>query len=129
MKRIEVVAAVIERDNKILCVQRGKAKYSYISEKWEFPGGKIESNETEHEALKREILEELSMKISITEKFIIVEHSYPDFQLTMHVFKCSSDEEPILNEHISFKWLTCMELKNLDWAAADVPILEKYLAL
>ena len=59
MKQIEVVAAIIIKDNRILCTQRSKHKYSYISEKFEFPGGKIEEGETEVEALIREIQEEL----------------------------------------------------------------------
>jgi 8-oxo-dGTP diphosphatase len=127
MKSIEVVAAVIVRDSEILCVQRGQAKYSYLSEKWEFPGGKIEKNETEIDAIKREILEELDMRIFEIKKLTIVEHSYPDFQLKMHVFKCSTIEEPTLNEHKAFKWLTKNELEKLDWATADIPVVKMIL--
>jgi 8-oxo-dGTP diphosphatase len=126
MKSIDVVAAIIERNHKVLCVQRGKAKYSYISEKWEFPGGKIEDNENEHNALVREIMEELSMKIKVKEKLMIVKHSYPHFHLTMHIFICSSEDQPILNEHQDFRWLTKFELENLDWAAADIPVIKNY---
>ena len=63
MKKIEVVAGVIINKNKILCCQRKKSKYSYLSEKWEFPGGKLEENETREKALIREIDEELEMEI------------------------------------------------------------------
>ena len=62
---IEVVAAIIKVNNKFLCCQRNKNKYEYISKKYEFPGGKIEKNETKEEALKREIREELGLKIYI----------------------------------------------------------------
>ncbi|MFN6091437.1 MAG: NUDIX domain-containing protein, partial [Bacteroidota bacterium] len=63
MKKVEVVAAIIVHNNKILCVQRGENKLSYISKKFEFPGGKIEEGEKKEETIKREIKEELNMDI------------------------------------------------------------------
>ena len=71
-------------DGQILCVQRGENKYDYISCKWEFPGGKIESDETEEQALIREIQAELQVKIRLGEKLVIVNHEYPDFTLCRH---------------------------------------------
>lgn len=130
MKKVEVVAAVIFHNNKILCVQRGDNKYNYIAFKYEFPGGKVESGESNEAAIKREILEELSLEISIDSQFLTVNHEYPDFILTMHSFICSCDNPSIeLSEHIDFKWLDKTELKTLDWAAADVPIVDKLIAL
>ena len=125
MKHITVVAAVIEKNDKILCVQRGPNKYAYISEKWEFPGGKIEPDETEEQTLHREIWEELSMKISIGEKLMAVEHEYPDFRLTMHAYTCSTVDEPTLSEHRAYCWLPKEEFSELDWAAADLPIVDR----
>jgi len=128
MKKIEVVAAVILFDDKILCVQRPKNKFSYISEKFEFPGGKIEDGETKKDALKRELIEELNIVPEIKDLFLTVVHQYPDFELTMHSFICEADSlEVSLNEHISMKWLNRNEMRNLDWAAADVPIVEKLI--
>jgi 8-oxo-dGTP diphosphatase len=127
MKSINVVAALIEKNKKVLCVQRGYSKYDYLNEKWEFPGGKIEDGEVEEKALKREIKEELSMEIEIIDKLITVEHAYPDFNIIMHIFNCSSNDEPVLNEHINLKWLTKEELHNLNWAAADIPAVKKYM--
>jgi 8-oxo-dGTP diphosphatase len=128
MKHISVVAAVIIHDHKILCVRRGPAKYAYISDKWEFPGGKIEENETKIEALSREIREELHMTISVDAFLMTVQHQYPDFHLTMDTFLCScADDTLTLTEHTDFKWLDLNELRTLDWAAADVPIVEKLL--
>ncbi len=123
MKHITVVAAVIEKEGKILCVQRGKSQHAYISEKWEFPGGKIEEGESETETIQREILEELNMRIVVIEKLIAVEHNYLDFHLTMHTYRCHTKDEPTLTEHQAFRWLEKHELSTLDWAAADGPIV------
>ncbi len=129
MKKIEVVAAVIHHNEKILCVQRGDNKYNYIAFKYEFPGGKIEEGETNEEAIKREILEELNLNITIDSNFITVNHEYPDFTLIMHSYICScSVPELQLSEHIDYKWLDKTELKPLDWAAADIPIVDKLIA-
>ncbi len=126
MKRIEVVAAIIIHNNRILCVQRGPNKYTYISKKFEFPGGKIEKGETYRTALIREIKEELKMDIETEEAFITVEHQYPDFHLTMHSYYCSCENSNLtLTEHIAYKWLQVDDLSNLDWAAADIPIVNK----
>jgi 8-oxo-dGTP diphosphatase len=125
MKKVEVVAAVIEHKGKILAVRRGISKLIYISEKWEFPGGKMEEGETEQQTIVREIREELQMDIQPKEKLLTVEHTYPDFHLTMHTYFCDSlTTSPTLNEHIDFKWLAVEELSQLDWAGADVPIVE-----
>ena len=128
MKCIEVVAAIIVNDNKILCVLRGENKYDYISKKFEFPGGKIEDGESKVAALKREIFEELKMDVISADEFITVVHKYPDFNLIMHGYMCTCrDTSLVLSEHIDFKWLNKSELVNLDWAAADIPIVEKLL--
>ncbi|MBK7389206.1 MAG: (deoxy)nucleoside triphosphate pyrophosphohydrolase [Bacteroidetes bacterium] len=124
----EVVAAIIINNSKILCVQRGLSKYDYISKKYEFPGGKMEAGETKVETIKREILEELKMVIEVQEEFFTVTHHYPDFSITMHCFHCSCENPNVtLTEHIDFKWLSKDELLSLDWAAADLPIVEKLI--
>ena len=129
MKHIEVVAAVIYKDNKILCVKRGSHKFDYISLKFEFPGGKIEIGETKEEALLREIKEELDMNIEIQKEFLTVFFEYPDFKITMHSFICRCKSEVFcLKEHVEFRWLLKTELSGLDWAAADIPIVEKLRA-
>jgi 8-oxo-dGTP diphosphatase len=126
MKKTEVVAAIIYFENKILCVQRPKNKLSYISQKFEFPGGKIEQGETQKAALKRELFEELNIVTDIKSLFLTVVHEYPDFELTMHSYICEvQTNELILHEHIAQEWLTIKELNKLDWAAADIPIVNK----
>lgn len=126
MKQIEVVAAIITHQNRYLCVRRGESYLDYISKKWEFPGGKIEQDETRTSALTREIREELEMNIGNLEYFTTVTHTYPDFKLTMHAYLCTSiEQDPTLSEHIDFKWLPKEELSSIDWAAADIPIVHK----
>ena len=127
-KHYTVSAAIIVDDKKILCVQRNKAKYEYISYKYEFPGGKLEEYENEEEALKREISEELNLEINVIEKFLVVNHEYLDFNLTMHSYLCRANTEKLmLKEHIDAKWLHKDELIELDWAAADLPIVSKLI--
>ena len=129
MKQIEVVAAIIQFENKFLCVQRGEGRYDYISLKYEFPGGKIEPGESLNQALEREIKEELQYDIRVKEKFLTVEHQYPDFQLKMHSYLCSAVHTNFtLTEHINYRWLEINQLDELDWAAADIPIVEKLMA-
>ena len=121
---IEVVAAIIKVNNKFLCCQRNKNKYEYISKKYEFPGGKIEKNETKEEALKREIREELGLKIYIEKLVKTIEYSYPDFEIRMHCFLCSVDNFDIkLNDHISYRLMESDELHLLDWVPADLELI------
>ena len=128
MKHYKVVAAIIVNNNKILCVQRDINKYEYISNKYEFPGGKVELGESTVDALKREIKEELQISISIQEEFLTVHHQYPDFELTMHSFICQTNDNSLtLTEHINYQWLYKHELNSLDWAAADIPIVEELM--
>jgi 8-oxo-dGTP diphosphatase len=125
-KKVVVVAAIIKHNDKVLCVQRGANKLEYISKKYEFPGGKIEDGETREQTVIREIQEELKMEITANEYFLTVEHEYPDFYLTMHSYICSCDDPTVhLTEHIDYKWLSISELKGLDWAGADIPIVDK----
>lgn len=129
MKKIEVVAGVIFWEDLVLCVQRPKNKLHYISEKFEFPGGKIEEGETKEGALHRELLEELNLSTKIKSFFLTVVHEYPDFELTMHSFICEVDSKELtLHEHIDQKWLTIRELTPLDWAAADISIVDKLVS-
>ncbi|MBA2656940.1 MAG: (deoxy)nucleoside triphosphate pyrophosphohydrolase [Tatlockia sp.] len=128
MKQVEVVAAIIIYESRILCVQRSENKLQYISKKYEFPGGKMEAGETKEVTVKREIKEELKMEIGIDREFLTITHQYPDFILTMHSFLCTCmDSSLTLTEHIDFKWLDKNELAGLDWAAADIPIVEKLM--
>jgi len=123
-KEINVVGAVIIENGKILCAQRGPDRS--LPNKWEFPGGKIEKEESPQEALRREIWEELHCKIEIGEQIEYNVHEYDFGIVHLTTFICKLIEgEPVLTEHAAMKWLAPSELQLLDWAPADVPTIEK----
>ena len=123
MKQIEVVAAIIRKDDKIFATQRG---YGDFKDWWEFPGGKMEAEETPEEALKREIREELSTEISVDEFLCTVEYDYPAFHLTMHCYLCSLLTEALhLNEHEAARWLAKDELESVEWLPADWDVVKR----
>ena len=121
MKRIEVVAAIIRKGDRIFATQRG---YGPWKDWWEFPGGKMEAGETPEEALVREIREELSTEIAVGKLLHTIEYDYPEFHLTMHCFMCTlSGEAPHLNEHEAARWLTADTLRSVRWLPADEDLL------
>lgn len=123
MRRIEVVAAIIQDGTKIFATQRG---YGEFKGGWEFPGGKMEQGETPKQALMREIKEELDTDIEVGELLDTVEYDYPSFHLTMHCFLCTvKSGELVLKEHEAAKWLTKDTLDSVDWLPADLGLLEK----
>ena len=123
MKQIEVVAAIIRKEDKIFATQRG---YGEWKDWWEFPGGKMEAGETPEEALMREIREELSTEISVDEFLCTVEYDYPKFHLTMHCYLCSLLTEALhLNEHEAAKWLMKDDLDSVKWLPADLEVVEE----
>ena len=130
MKTIEVLGAILVNNGEILCAQRNKGKFDYVSYKYEFPGGKIEQGETPAEALHRELIEEMEVDIptEAMKHFYIVEHTYPDFAIKMHCFICNMDRHIVLKEHINATWKSLMNLSELDWAAADRPVVEALIS-
>ena len=123
MKTIEVVAAVIVKEGEVFATQRG---YGEFKGWWEFPGGKIESDECPQEAQVREIREELDAEIEVGELLETVEWDYPNFHLTMHCFICSLLSESLhLNEHEAAAWLTRKTLHSVKWLPADEGVLAK----
>jgi len=123
MKQIEVVASIIQKDDRFFATQRG---YGDWKDWWEFPGGKMEAGETPEEALKREILEELSTDINVDKFVCTVEYDYPKFHLTMHCYLCSLLTDALhLNEHEAAKWLTMNELSSVQWLPADEIVIEE----
>ncbi|MGK0372378.1 MAG: 8-oxo-dGTP diphosphatase [Glaciecola sp.] len=129
MKTVEVVAGIVVNEGEILCTQRGESKLSYISKKYEFPGGKIEPSESSEAALARELKEELLMDVEVKQHYMTVNHQYADFKIVLHAFICHVDSRELtLTEHLDATWLSAEYLDSLDWAAADIPVVEKLLA-
>lgn len=125
MKHYQVVAAVVELNSRILCTKKGLTRYSYTSNHWEFPGGKIEEGETPQQALCRELLEELDCEVTVGEEIITVTHQYPDFIITLHAYQCTAQSPYlILQEHIEYKWQLPTELPSMEWCDADLPIVK-----
>ena len=125
MKTMKVVAAIIcndmERKNKIFATARG---YGDLKGGWEFPGGKVEPGETPQQALKREIMEELSTEIKVGELIDTIEYDYPTFHLSMDCFWCSIREgKLILLEAEDAKWLTKDLLRSVQWLPADLELI------
>ncbi|MGM9858899.1 MAG: (deoxy)nucleoside triphosphate pyrophosphohydrolase [Bacilli bacterium] len=130
MKHYEVVCAVIyDSENKIFCTQRGPGRA--LEGKWEFPGGKVESNETHEDTIIREIKEELDSLVEPLEYLGAFSYEYTnlapyeDFSITLYAYKCKLVEgNLILSEHINKKWATNEDLINLDFAPADKELIK-----
>ena len=123
MKTIQVVAAVIQADHRVFATQRG---YGPQKDGWEFPGGKIEPDETPRQALIREIREELDTEIAVGDKLLQVEYDYPDFHLSMGCYLCAVRSGHLtLKEHESAKWLSMDELDTVAWLPPDREVVEK----
>jgi 8-oxo-dGTP diphosphatase len=126
MNRINVTCAIIEFDNKIIVVQRSEKMKLPL--KWEFPGGKTEDGESEEECIIREIKEELNLDIIVLKKLSTSVFDYPDIAVALIPFIARQVGGVIkLKEHLQYKYLRKEELSNLDWAEADIPILNEYL--
>lgn len=118
MRTIQVVGAVIIKNNLIYASQRG---YGDFKDGWEFPGGKIEEGELPEDALKREIKEELDADISVNDYLGKVEYQYPKFNLNLHIYTCSiiSGDLKML-EAEGEKWFELKDIDNINWLPADV---------
>ena len=118
MKPINVVAAIIKKDDFFLIVQRNKNKH--LGLKWEFPGGKVQESETFEKALLREINEELNITIIIHEK--IAEEKYKDdkINIVLHYYLCSQESGTLkLTEHENFAWVDKKDFGKYDFAEGD----------
>lgn len=122
-KIINVVAAAIKKDGKILCAQRPEGKT--LAGLWEFPGGKIEQNESPEQALLREIREELNVEIAISKYINEASYNYNFGAVIMKTYEARliSGELKKL-EHQNFLWLYPSELNTLDWAPVDLPAVD-----
>ncbi|MDF2648143.1 MAG: (deoxy)nucleoside triphosphate pyrophosphohydrolase [Paenibacillus sp.] len=125
MKKIDVVGAVIfNTQNEVLCALRSQTMS--LPGLWEFPGGKIEPNETPQESLVREIQEELNCSIQVCNLVADATHEYPTIIVRLLTYKAIITEgTPVPNEHEKLVWLPINQLNELEWAPADLPTIEK----
>ncbi|MFB9291916.1 (deoxy)nucleoside triphosphate pyrophosphohydrolase [Persicitalea jodogahamensis] len=122
---VRVPCAIIERNGRVLAAQRSAG--GSLPMKWEFPGGKLEADETEEEGLIREIREELCVEIRIGEKLPVTDRDDIWRTIRLVPFVCElTSEEIILTEHEQILWLSPGELPELDWAEADRDVLANY---
>jgi 8-oxo-dGTP diphosphatase len=121
----DVVCAIIENDDRFLIARRPAGRH--LERKWEFPGGKAEQGESEHDALRRELMEELGVSVEIIERLTPVEHSYPDLSLRLIPFRCRIIEgTPVACDHEELRWIGIDEACDYDFPAADAPVLAEY---
>ena len=119
MKRIEVVAGIIQDGGRVFATQRGYGSYKDF---WEFPGGKMEPGETPQQALARELKEELAIDVNVGGFLCTVEHDYPEFHLTMHCYMCSPGSGALhLNEHEAACWLDAASIHSVRWLPLPHP--------
>jgi len=125
---VNVTCAIILKDGKILVAQRNEKMKLPL--KWEFPGGKLELNESETDCIKREIKEEINIDITVVKKLSNNIHDYGSFKINLIPFFVHYTSGEIrLAEHKDYKLLERSQLLNLDWAEADLPIVEEFLKL
>lgn len=128
MASLQVTCAIIYFDQRILAVQRSESMKLPL--KWEFPGGKIESNESEEDCIKREIQEELNIEIELIKRLSTSSYDYPDFSIQLFPFIATHIRgEIVLKEHRQYLLLEKDELSQLDWAEADIAIVMELLRL
>jgi len=126
MKHIHVACAVIDNGGKVLCAQRSESMSLPL--KWEFSGGKIDPGESPEECLRRELVEEMGISVRVGKSLPPSTHHYPTFAVTLYPFICSIESGVIvLHEHTVIAWLPPEQLNTLDWAKADLPVIESYL--
>ena len=123
VKRVEVVAALIWRDDKFLICQRPADKARALL--WEFVGGKVEEGESKQDALKRECMEELNIGIEVGEVFSDVTHVYPDITVHLTLFNATIAEgEPQKIEHNAIEWITPLHIPGFNFCPADRKFLD-----
>jgi 8-oxo-dGTP diphosphatase len=122
--RVDVVAAIIRKDGKILITQR--LDNVHLARLWEFPGGKVEAGESLQMALQREIQEELGMKIRVNDEFLTLDYDYPTKSVRLHFFNCTvleGDPQPI--DVADLRWVRPHDIGNYQFPPADAELIAR----
>jgi len=119
---VVVVAAVIEDSHRFLVTRRPAGVH--LAGMWEFPGGKIDPDETHEAALRRELLEELGVKAAVGECIYRTRHAYPDRTIALYFYRCSLDSapRPLLGQEM--RWVPLAELRSLEFPPSDTELIE-----
>jgi 8-oxo-dGTP diphosphatase len=121
---VSVVGAVILSEGRILCARRGQSVR--LAGHWEFPGGKVEPEESPREALVREIAEELRCEVLVGAQVESTRHEYDFATIVLTTFYCDLlGGQPHLTDHDEVRWCTPGEMEELVWAPADIPAVER----
>ena len=124
MSPIQVTCLILFHEGKILATQRGAAMD--LPGCWEFPGGKVELGESPENCLLREIREELSIEIRICDSLTPILHLYPNKEIQLIPFLATWQGGSLkLTEHAQSQWLNKEDLLSLNWAPADLPIVQE----
>ncbi|MBD2257714.1 A/G-specific adenine glycosylase [Pseudanabaena sp. FACHB-2040] len=124
LPRKQIGVAVIWNEQRQILIDRRRQE-GLLGGLWEFPGGKIEPNETVEDCIRREIMEELGIEIEVGERLIVVEHAYTHFKVTLNVHHCrhlSGEPQPIECDEV--KWVTLDEIEEYPFPKANVTIIE-----
>jgi 8-oxo-dGTP diphosphatase len=124
--RVEVVAAIVRRNGKILITRR--LDHVHLGGLWEFPGGKVEGEESLEGALLREILEELGIGIAVGPEIFTIEHDYPSKSVRLHFFDCTVIQgEPQALDVSDLRWVTPSQLADFEFPPADAKLIQKLM--
>ncbi|MBI1221126.1 MAG: NUDIX domain-containing protein [Bacteroidetes bacterium] len=125
---LPVVCAIVVHEGKVLAVK--KAAHQSYAGKWEFPGGKVEAGESDKQALKREIIEELKVEIIANMRLDTVFYEENSRIIELRPYICEiSLGDVTLQEHAALNWASISELEQLDWAPADIPVMKEVCEL
>ncbi len=121
--RKNIAAAIIEKDGRFLIAQR--AKDDSLKGLWEFPGGKVENNESLEDCLRRELYEELNIHATVAEYYCVSSFEHNNIFYDMHLFKVYNYQGQMqLHEHAAIAWVSAMDLSNYDYPQPDLPVVE-----
>ena len=124
MKTLEVTAAIIRQNGKILICQRPAEKNCGLL--WEFPGGKIEGGETGEQCIVRECQEELGITLSVERELTDITYEYPDRIVHLHFFLCNiADGDPEKKEHNALAWIVSDDNDKYEFCPDDKVMLLK----